>query len=243
MAFLPLPTRGTEFIAFYACNKSLQSCMTLCNPMDCSPPGSSVHGILQARILEWVVMPASRGSSQPRDPTRVSLSPALAGEFFTTRPLSPRRRLRIVYLAVKKAVGTLSEILIPRPRAAQASPSPWFRAGWEWPLPRSSPDTLGRQDQASPLGIRAEPHAVDTDQALGDGPRGGASCGEKRTRLQPGPQWGHPASGWFPANVKSPRPLGSGAEPPHRPHPPPPPHPPPSTRRITVGRSHPCPGS
>ena len=38
---------------------------TLCDPMDCSPPGSSVHGILQARILEWVAMPSSRGSSQP----------------------------------------------------------------------------------------------------------------------------------------------------------------------------------
>ena len=39
----------------------------ICHPMDCSPPGSSVHGILQARILEWVVMPSSRGSSQSRD--------------------------------------------------------------------------------------------------------------------------------------------------------------------------------
>ena len=47
--------------------KSLQSCLTLCDPMDCSLPGSSVHGILQASILEWVAMPSSRGSSQPRD--------------------------------------------------------------------------------------------------------------------------------------------------------------------------------
>ena len=48
-----------------------QSCVTLCNPMNCSPPGSSVHGILQARILEWATSPSSRGSSwgssQPRD--------------------------------------------------------------------------------------------------------------------------------------------------------------------------------
>ena len=44
----------------------------LCDPMDCSPPGSSVHGILQARILEWVAMPSSRGSSRPRDWTWVS---------------------------------------------------------------------------------------------------------------------------------------------------------------------------
>ena len=42
-----------------------QSCPTLCYPMDCSPPGSSVHGILQPRILEWVAMPSSRGSSDP----------------------------------------------------------------------------------------------------------------------------------------------------------------------------------
>ena len=52
--------------------KTLQSCPTLCNPMEGSPPGSSVRGILQARILEWVVMPSSRGSSWPRDRTCVS---------------------------------------------------------------------------------------------------------------------------------------------------------------------------
>ena len=47
-----------------------QSCLTLCDPMNYSPPGSSVHGILQARILEWVAMLSSRGSSQPRDQTQ-----------------------------------------------------------------------------------------------------------------------------------------------------------------------------
>ena len=57
-----------------------QSGPTVCHPMDCSPPGSSVHGILQARILEWVTMPFSRGSSWPRDRTRGS---CLAGRFFT----------------------------------------------------------------------------------------------------------------------------------------------------------------
>ena len=44
-----------------------QSCLPLCDPMDCSSPGSSAHGILQARILEWVAIPFSRGSSQPID--------------------------------------------------------------------------------------------------------------------------------------------------------------------------------
>ena len=51
-----------------------------CDPMDCSPPGSSVHGILQARILKWVAMPFSRGSSWPRNRTRVS---CIAGSFLT----------------------------------------------------------------------------------------------------------------------------------------------------------------
>ena len=49
-----------------------QSCPTLCDPVDCSPPGSSVHGILQARVLEWVAISFSRGSSRPRDQTQVS---------------------------------------------------------------------------------------------------------------------------------------------------------------------------
>ena len=51
--------------------KSLQTCPTPCNPMSC-PPGSSVHGILQARILEWVASGLSRGSSWPRDRTHIS---------------------------------------------------------------------------------------------------------------------------------------------------------------------------
>ena len=50
----------------------VQSCLTLCNPIDCSPPGSSVHGILQARILGWVAIPFCKWSSWPRDRTWVS---------------------------------------------------------------------------------------------------------------------------------------------------------------------------
>ena len=58
-----------------------QLCPILCDPMDCRPTGSPVNGILQARILEWVAIPFSRGSSQPRDQTQVSHS---AGGFFTS---------------------------------------------------------------------------------------------------------------------------------------------------------------
>ena len=53
--------------------------LTVCDPMDCSPPGSPVHGILQARILEWVAIAFSRGSSRPRDQTQVS---CIAGRRF-----------------------------------------------------------------------------------------------------------------------------------------------------------------
>ena len=64
----------------YVHAKSLQSCPSLCNPVDYSLSGSSLHGILQARILEWVAIHFSRGSSQPRGWTQVS---RIAGRFFT----------------------------------------------------------------------------------------------------------------------------------------------------------------
>ena len=57
-----------------------QPCLALCNPIDCSLPGSSVHGESPGKVLEWVAMPSSRGSSQPRDRTQVS---HIAGRFFT----------------------------------------------------------------------------------------------------------------------------------------------------------------
>ena len=61
-----------------------QWCLTLCNPMDCSPPHSSVHGILPARILEWVVISSSRNLPDPGLKPISLGSPALAGRFFTT---------------------------------------------------------------------------------------------------------------------------------------------------------------
>ena len=65
-----------------------QSCPTLCDPMDCSLPGSSVHGIFQAIVLEWIAISFSRGSSQPRDRTQAS---CIAGRFFNC--LSHQRHL------------------------------------------------------------------------------------------------------------------------------------------------------
>ena len=64
----------------------LFSCKVMCNLLD-APPGSSVPGILQARILEWVAISFSRGSSQPRIELSFPMSLALAGRFFTTEPM------------------------------------------------------------------------------------------------------------------------------------------------------------
>ena len=75
--------RKMVMITLYAAvaAKLLQSCPTLCNPIDGDPPGSLVPGILQARTLEWVAIHFSRGISRPRDRIRVS---PIAGRFFTT---------------------------------------------------------------------------------------------------------------------------------------------------------------
>ena len=69
----------------YVCMRAklLQWCLTLCNPMDFSPPGSSIHGILQARKLEWAAKPSSRAFSQL---PHLIMSPASASGFFTTSP-------------------------------------------------------------------------------------------------------------------------------------------------------------
>ena len=77
----PSDVSSADCLAFcWCCCMCDQSCPTLCGPMDCSPPGSSVHGILQARILEQVAFPFSKGSSHPRDTVSVS---CIAGRFFT----------------------------------------------------------------------------------------------------------------------------------------------------------------
>ena len=82
---LPTKVRLVKAMVFpvvmYVCeSEAAQSCLTLCNPMDCGLSGSSVHGIFQARVLEWIAVSFSRGSSQPRDQTWVS---RIAGRHFT----------------------------------------------------------------------------------------------------------------------------------------------------------------
>ena len=82
-----------------ACLLSCFSCLRVfsTDDMDCSPPDSSVQGSLRARILEWVSMPSSRGSSWPRDETQVS---CIAGRFFTAEPLGKPFNFSIILLII-----------------------------------------------------------------------------------------------------------------------------------------------
>ena len=89
-----------EIVVFWMHSSSLrvmlpQSCLILCDPMDCSPPGSSVHGTLQTRILEWVAMLSSRGSSWPSNKLRSLKSPALVGGLFILAP--PGKPIWVLY--------------------------------------------------------------------------------------------------------------------------------------------------
>ena len=79
---------STQFTLLYngLCAKSLQSCPILCNPMYCSPPGSSVHGIFQARILKWVAISFSRGFSHPRGWIYISFVSCIAGDSLPAEP-------------------------------------------------------------------------------------------------------------------------------------------------------------
>ena len=73
-----------------------QSCPTLCDSMDCSPPGSSAHGIFLARILEWVAISSSRGSPRPRNRNCVFCDSCIAGRFFTSE--SPGKSRYYLYV-------------------------------------------------------------------------------------------------------------------------------------------------
>ena len=101
----------------------IQSSPTLCDPMDCSPPGSSVHGILQARILEWVAISFSRGSSCSRDQTRVF---HIAGRFFIIWATREQR----------KPISSLSWCSTHKFRPFSSAPNPYLvpqpRANMMW---------------------------------------------------------------------------------------------------------------
>ena len=82
-------THTHHILAHMRCAQLLQSCLTLCNPMACSLPGSSVHGIFLVGILEWIAISFSKGSSQSGDQTQVSWVSCIADRFFTAEPGKP----------------------------------------------------------------------------------------------------------------------------------------------------------
>ena len=86
---LQCPPRNYHSIGIWLCMhaKLLQSYPSLCDPMDCGPPDSSVHGILQVRTLEWIAMPSSKGSYRYMDWTHVSWGSCIADRLFTAEPL------------------------------------------------------------------------------------------------------------------------------------------------------------
>ena len=87
------PETMRTLLTGYACMLSCFSCVRHCEtPTDYSLPGSCVHGILQVRILEWVAMPSSKGSSPPRVKLTSRKSPALAGGFFTTSTIPKQNK-------------------------------------------------------------------------------------------------------------------------------------------------------
>ena len=105
----------------YCCCLVVCLCPTLCDPMNCSPPGSSVCGISQARILEWVAIPFSRGSSGPRDRTHVS---CIAGRFFTiwaTREAPFFHSEYVLNMLSESLMGDQNDPLTPEP-SHKASP-------------------------------------------------------------------------------------------------------------------------
>ena len=95
----------------------LQSCLTLCDRMDSSPPDSSVHRILQAKIVEWAAMPSYRESSWSRDQTHISWVSCIAGVFFTTelpgKPISTQCILAIKLIAAFSYSSLLPYSIVP----------------------------------------------------------------------------------------------------------------------------------
>ena len=115
--------------------------MTLVDPMDCSPPDSSVHGILQSRILEWVAILFSRGSSQPRDWTEVS---TIAGRFFTdwaTREAYIALAMVLSLILQFSSVQLLSCVWLFATHGPQHAKEQWNKT-WardgSWAVPRCS---------------------------------------------------------------------------------------------------------
>ena len=97
-------------LSMYMCAKLLQSCLTLCNPMDCTLPGSSVHGFLQARILEWVAFILSRGFSWPRDQTCISYISCIGRRVLYLYSHLGSPRYKIIFIGKSKGWSSAQQV-------------------------------------------------------------------------------------------------------------------------------------
>ena len=112
--------------SFWCCCLITDSCLTLCNPMDYSPPSFSVHGIAQARIMEWVAISFFRSSSQSRDQTHVS---CIVGGLFTAEPPAKPTAIPLLIWELSTDVKSLSQAQVGLAQVSTAGASHW---NW-WP--------------------------------------------------------------------------------------------------------------
>ena len=162
--------------ALLCCCLIAKSCPVLYDPLDCSPPGSSVHGILQARILVWVAMPSSRGSSQPRNGTCLS---CITGGFLTVwatveapwyYPAAKLLRPLTLELVLVRSCAS-----VPPGSSRRAGVGPGRTLGWA--------DSRGR----TPL-LQAEAQCFSLHKAEGSFWNPGLRGWEKPEAALPGPQ-------------------------------------------------------
>ena len=161
------------------CGQSLQSCLTLCDPMDCSTPGSSVHGILQPSILEWGAISSSSRSSQARDQILTCCSSGTSGGSLTSEPLGKADNVKTGYylkaltlclahtqtVSCKSLQNTRSECDHPTPHltneAQRQTPVQGYLKGYLI--------HMQRDPEAGPLALGPAPRPAET-QGSGVGP-------------------------------------------------------------------------
>ena len=122
-----------------------QSCLTVCDAVDHSPP-VSLHGILQARILAWIAIPSSRQSSRPRDPAS-NMSPALASRFFTTTAIWEACILQYQFSSVQFSCSVVSDSLQPHESQHARPPCPS-------PTPRVYPNSCPSSQWCNPATLQ-----------------------------------------------------------------------------------------
>ena len=125
--------KDSLWIYLCACMLSLFNCVWLFTTLWTHPPGSSVHGILQARILEWVAIPSSRGSSQPKNWTHVYCGSCIAGWFFTVEPPGKPESIfnQIQIWPRFRYWNSLLAHLSQSSNMASLQSIPWHLSGWK----------------------------------------------------------------------------------------------------------------